>query len=118
MYSNSPTIGDWETFIAQDLPTFIDKRYRTIASRDSRGLAGHSMGGYGTMRVGMKQPASFSALYAMSSCCLMNDPAAGRGAGARGEAAPGRGDGAGRGAAGRGNAMANALAAQAAAWAP
>ena len=118
MYSNSPTIGDWETFIAQDLPVFIDKQYRTMASRDSRGLAGHSMGGYGTMRVGMKQPASFAALYAMSSCCLMNDPAAGRAAGARGDAAPGRGDGAGRGVGGRGNGFANALAAQAAAWAP
>jgi enterochelin esterase-like enzyme len=125
MYSNSPTIGDWETFIAQDLPAFIDQRYRTIASRESRGLAGHSMGGYGTMRVGMKQPGSFAALYAMSSCCLMNNPAAGRGAGARegaparGDAAAGRGDDAGRAAsAGRGNALANAPAAQAAAWAP
>jgi len=118
MYSNSPTIGDWETFIAQDLPAFINKQYRTIASRESRGLAGHSMGGYGTMRVGMKQPGSFAALYAMSSCCLMNDPAAGRATGARREAPPGRGDGAGRGAAGRGNGFANALAAQAAAWAP
>jgi enterochelin esterase-like enzyme len=126
MYSNSPTTGDWESFIAQDLPAFIDKRYRTIASRESRGLAGHSMGGYGTMRVGMKQPGSFAALYAMSSCCLMNNPAAGRGAGARdgapgrGDAAtPGRGDAAGRGAgAGRGNGLANALSAQAAAWAP
>jgi enterochelin esterase-like enzyme len=126
MYSNSPTTGDWESFIAQDLPAFVDKRYRTIASRESRGLAGHSMGGYGTMRVGMKQPASFAALYAMSSCCLMNNPAAGRGTGARdgapgrGDAAQGRGDGAGgRGAgAGRGNAFANALSAQSAAWAP
>src|SRR5687768_5121595 len=116
MFSNSPTIGDWETFIAQELPAFIDSRYRTIASRDGRGLAGHSMGGYGTMRVGMKQAAAFAALYAMSSCCLMNDPGGGRGAGpargdgARGDATPGRGDGragreagAGRGAApGRG----------------
>jgi len=137
MYSNSPTVGDWETFIAQDLPAAIDKRYRTIASRQGRGLAGHSMGGYGTVRVGMKQPAAFTALYAMSSCCLMNDPA-GRGAGAGARAAgpgpgegaargqgPGRGDagargdGAGRGAAaGRGGGMANALSAQAAAWAP
>ena len=115
MYSNSPTIGDWETFIAQDLPAFIDKQYRTIASRDSRGLAGHSMGGYGTMRVGMKQPASFAALYAMSSCCLMNDPAARGDAAARGAGAAGRGDGRG---AGRGGGMANALSAQAAAWAP
>jgi S-formylglutathione hydrolase FrmB len=126
MYSNSPTIGDWETFIAQDLPAFIDKRYRTMAAREGRGLAGHSMGGYGTMRVGMKQPGAFAALYAMSSCCLMNDPAAGRGAGARGDGtqgrgdgAAGRGDGAGRGAgAGRGGGLANALSAQAAAWAP
>ena len=87
MFSNSPTTGDWETFIAQDLTTFIDKRYRTIASREGRGLAGHSMGGYGTMRIGMKQPGSFAALYAMSSCCLMNDPAArGAGPGPRGDA--------------------------------
>ena len=125
MYSNSPTIGDWETFIAQDLTAAIDSRYRTIAGRDARGLAGHSMGGYGTMRIGMKQPAAFFALYAMSSCCLMNDPAAGRGAAAGRAQAPGREAGAGRGgeagrgaAAGRGGGMANALAAQAAAWAP
>jgi enterochelin esterase-like enzyme len=123
MFSNSPTTGDWETFIARDLTEFIDKRYRTIASREGRGLAGHSMGGYGTMRIGMKQPSAFTALYAMSSCCLMNDPAArGAGPGPRGDA-PGRGADAGRGegrgaAAARGGGMANALAAQAAAWAP
>lgn len=129
MYANSPTVGDWETFIARELPEFIDARYRTIARREGRGLAGHSMGGYGTMRVGMKQPAAFAALYAMSSCCLMNDPAAGRGAGPGRAGADGRGAGDGRGAAppqgrgaapqqGRGGGMANALSAQAAAWAP
>jgi len=130
MFSNSPTIGDWEAFIARDLTEFIDKRYRTIASRDGRGLAGHSMGGYGTMRIGMKQPAAFAALYAMSSCCLMNDPTArGAGPGPRGDGASGRADaappgaGAGRGdgrgaSAARGGGMANALSAQAAAWAP
>jgi len=32
------------------------------------------MGGYGTIRIGMKHPEAFSVLYAMSSCCLMNDP--------------------------------------------
>ncbi len=103
MYANSPTVGDWETFVARELPAAIDARYRTIATRESRGLAGHSMGGYGTMRVGMKQPGAFAALYAMSSCCLLNDPAAGRGAG----------DGVIRG-----PALAQALQAQAAAWAP
>ena len=123
MFSNSPTTGFWETFIADDLTAYIDKQYRTIASRDARGLAGHSMGGYGTMRIGMKQGHAFGALYAMSSCCLMNDPAAGRGgaagrgAAARGAAPQGRGAGQGAGQA-RGGGMANALSAQAAAWAP
>jgi enterochelin esterase-like enzyme len=70
MYSSSPTTGDWETFIAQDLVAWVDSHYRTIPDRMSRGLAGHSMGGYGTMRIGMKHPEVFSSLYAMSSCCL------------------------------------------------
>jgi S-formylglutathione hydrolase len=70
MYSSSPTTGDWETFVAQDLVAWVDGHYRTIPDRMSRGLAGHSMGGYGTMRIGMKHPEVFSSLYAMSSCCL------------------------------------------------
>lgn len=70
MYSVSPTTGDWETFIAEDLVKYVDSHYRTIPNRMSRGLSGHSMGGYGTMRIGMKRPDVFSSLYAMSSCCL------------------------------------------------
>jgi enterochelin esterase-like enzyme len=77
MYSNSPTIGDWESFIARDLVSYVDDHYRTLAVRESRGLAGHSMGGYGTMRIAMKKPDVFAALYAMSSCCLLIDPMTG-----------------------------------------
>ena len=76
MYSNSPTTGDWETYVTRDLVDYIDSHYRTIANRDSRGLAGHSMGGYGTLRIGMKYPQVYSSIYAMSSCCLMNNPSA------------------------------------------
>src|SRR4051812_10589112 len=54
MYSSSPTTGDWETFVAHDLVAYVDSHYRTIPDRMSRGLSGHSMGGYGTMRIGMK----------------------------------------------------------------
>jgi S-formylglutathione hydrolase FrmB len=113
MYSNSPTTGDWEGYITRDLVAYIDSHYRTIANRESRGLAGHSMGGYGTLRLAMKYPDVFSSIYAMSSCCLMNNPGAGRGGAPAGN---GRGEGAGRG--GRGGGFANALNAQAAAWAP
>jgi enterochelin esterase-like enzyme len=70
MYANSPTIGDWERFVAEDLVTYIDGHYRTIANRMSRGLGGHSMGGYGAIRIGMKRPDVFSSLYIMSGCCL------------------------------------------------
>ena len=70
MYSNSAATGDWESYVAKDLVSYIDANYRTLARRESRGLAGHSMGGYGTMRIGMKYPEVFAALYAMSPCCM------------------------------------------------
>jgi S-formylglutathione hydrolase FrmB len=70
MYSSSATTGDFENYIAHDVVTYIDAHYRTIASRESRGLAGHSMGGYGASRIGMKHPDVFGSLYIMSPCCL------------------------------------------------
>ena len=70
MYSSSVTTGDFETFISRDLIRYIDAHYRTIPDRLSRGLAGHSMGGYGTARIGMKHSDMFGAIYMMSPCCL------------------------------------------------
>ncbi len=75
MYSTSATIGDWESFIAGDLVDYVDSHYRTIPERASRGLAGHSMGGYGALRIGMKRAGTFGAVYAMSACCLPPQPA-------------------------------------------
>ena len=40
MYSSSATIGDWESFVAVDLASGIDKRYRTLPTAGSRGIAG------------------------------------------------------------------------------
>jgi enterochelin esterase-like enzyme len=74
MYSSGPATGNWEAFVADELVAYIDAHYRTIADPGSRGLAGHSMGGYGTVRIGMKRPDVFSAVYAMSSCCLAPGP--------------------------------------------
>ena len=69
-YSNSPTVGNYEAMVGEDLVKWVDANYRTIASREGRGLSGHSMGGYGTLRVGMTYPETFDSLFAMSSCCL------------------------------------------------
>lgn len=70
MYSSSVTTGDFEKFVAHDLVAYIDAHYRTIPGRLSRGLVGHSMGGYGATRIGMKHSDVFGSLYIMSPCCL------------------------------------------------
>jgi enterochelin esterase-like enzyme len=70
MYSSSVTTGDFENFIARDLVAYIDAHYRTIPARSSRGLVGHSIGGYGALRIGMKHADVFGSLYVMSPCCL------------------------------------------------
>src|SRR5689334_4281192 len=69
LYSSSLTTGDWEKFIAEELVAYIDGHYRTLPARLSRGLAGHSAGGYGALRIGMKRSDVFSSLYVMSACC-------------------------------------------------
>ncbi len=75
MYSSSVTTGDFEKFISHDVVTYIDAHYRTIPKRGSRGLVGHSMGGYGASRIGMKHPDVFGSLYIMSPCCMSARPA-------------------------------------------
>lgn len=70
MYSSSATTGDFENFVAHDLVAYVDAHYRTLAKRESRGLVGHSMGGYGATRIGLKHAEVFGALYIMSPCCL------------------------------------------------
>lgn len=65
-YSNSSLTGLWEDFQAQELVSYIDANFRTLAAKESRGIAGHSMGGYGAFKIGMKNPEVFSSIYALS----------------------------------------------------
>ena len=73
-YTNSYTTGNWEDFIAYELPEYIDANYRTIPKSESRGIAGHSMGGYGALKIAMKHPDIFSSVYGHCSCCLTISP--------------------------------------------
>jgi S-formylglutathione hydrolase len=70
MYSNSVTTGNWEDFVAKELVGYVDSHYRTLAQPSSRGISGHSMGGYGALRIGEKYPDVFSSVYLLSPCCL------------------------------------------------
>ena len=64
-YVNSPVTGNWEDFMVRELVPYVDANFRTLASRDSRGIAGDFMGGYGAIRFGMTHPEVFGTVYAL-----------------------------------------------------
>ncbi|MGQ0543405.1 MAG: alpha/beta hydrolase [Blastocatellia bacterium] len=61
-YTDSATTANhkYESYIVQELIPEIDKKFRTVADRKSRAIAGLSMGGYGALKFGMKYPDLFS----------------------------------------------------------
>lgn len=65
-YANSPVTGNAEDALTQDVVAYVDATYRTIPEAASRGLSGFSMGGSGTINVGLAHPEVFGALYAAS----------------------------------------------------
>ena len=64
-YVNSPVTGNWEDFMVRELVPYVDANFRTLAGRDSRGIAGDFMGGYGAIRFGMTHPEVFGTVYAL-----------------------------------------------------
>lgn len=64
-YVNSPVTGNWEDFMIQELVPYIDANFKTLPNRNSRGIAGDFMGGYGAIRFGMKYPDVFGSVYAL-----------------------------------------------------
>jgi S-formylglutathione hydrolase FrmB len=61
--------GKHESYILAELIPDVDRRFRTIADRRGRGVAGYSMGGYGALKFGFKHPEAF-ALAASTSGAL------------------------------------------------
>lgn len=66
VWTNSATTGDWETYLVRDVVRYVDQHYRTIRRAPSRGIAGHSMGAGAALRLAMRYPGGFGAVYAMS----------------------------------------------------
>ena len=64
-YENSSTTGHWLDFTVEELVPFIDGHFRTIRNRNSRGLAGDMIGGYGALKFAMLYPELFSVVYAL-----------------------------------------------------
>lgn len=76
MYTNSITTGNWEDYIVREMVAFIDKNYQTLPKAESRGIAGHSMGGYGALKIAMKHPDVFGSVFGSSPCCMTYMPPA------------------------------------------
>jgi enterochelin esterase-like enzyme len=65
---------NWETFIADELPAAIDKRFRTIRSRRGRALIGLSAGGFGATVLGLHHLGRFSVVESWSGYFHPTDP--------------------------------------------
>ena len=61
-FLNSSGTGPYMDYLCDEVVAFVDERHPTAASRDRRGLAGKSSGGYGAMVVPMLRPDVFGAL--------------------------------------------------------
>ena len=64
LFVSSPAIGDYETYFIRDVVDYVETNYRTLPTRDSRGLAGCSRGGGTSMQFGLKYPNLFSVVAA------------------------------------------------------
>lgn len=49
----------WESYIVKELIPEVDNRFRTLAIREKRAIAGLSMGGFGSLKFGLKYPDKF-----------------------------------------------------------
>lgn len=56
----------YETYVVNELVPFIDKKYKTIASREGRAISGLSMGGHGALYLSFKHQDVFGAAGSMS----------------------------------------------------
>ena len=65
-YVNSPVTGKWDDYTSKEVVSYIDSSYRTIASANSRGICGFSMGGFGALNLAFLHPDIYGAVFSMS----------------------------------------------------
>lgn len=60
-YTDSASVANdkYESYIVQELIPEVDAKFRTLARRENRVIAGLSMGGYGALKFGLKYPEKF-----------------------------------------------------------
>ena len=61
-YVNSSAIGNYSDYLTREIVPFVDREFRTLASREHRGCFGKSSGGYGAIIHGMKHAKCWGAI--------------------------------------------------------
>ena len=61
-YVNSSAIGNYADYLTREIIPFVDREFRTLASREHRGCFGKSSGGYGAIVHAMKYPQYWGAI--------------------------------------------------------
>jgi S-formylglutathione hydrolase len=79
-YTNSYVSGNWEDYITNDVFQHIASQYEVLDQPESRGMAGFSSAGYGTMNIAMKHPATLGSIATIGlglvdmESFILNDP--------------------------------------------
>ncbi len=61
-YMNSPAVGSYRDYLTDEIVPRIDREYRTVQRPSHRGVFGKSSGGYGAIRLAMKNPDLFGVI--------------------------------------------------------
>jgi S-formylglutathione hydrolase FrmB len=73
-YLNWGSGREWETYVAEEVPRYIDAHFRTIRSRTGRAIIGLSAGGYGATILGLHHLGSFAVVESWSGYFHPTDP--------------------------------------------
>ncbi len=77
--------NDWEDHVVQDVISHVDWNFRTIPRREGRAMTGLSMGGFGAITMGLRNPEMFVSIGSTSGALEYGRQAAAR---MRGEMPP------------------------------
>jgi enterochelin esterase-like enzyme len=73
-YLNWGSGRQWETYVAEEVPRYIDAHFRTIRNRTGRAIVGVSAGGYGATILGLHHLSSFAVVESWSGYFHPTDP--------------------------------------------
>ncbi|MCI0417363.1 esterase family protein [bacterium] len=81
-YLDSPAVGDYRSYLTEEVLPFVDQMYRTKKDKRFRGVLGKSSGGFGAISLAMERPELFSGVACHSGdmyfeyCYIPDFPAA------------------------------------------